>query len=93
MLLEFKCKILYTFPTSKIVIFMLHMVSLYANEVILDIWGVFVLLNYLHKSFSDSGAKATQIAHAPEKRAISRRCTFLMNSPLSILASLGFTCN
>ncbi len=60
---------------------------------IIDIWGVFVLLNDLHKSFSDSGAKATPIAHAPEKRAISRCCTFLMNSPLSVLGSLGFICN
>ncbi len=36
---------------------------------IIDIWGVFLLLNDLHKSFSDSGAKATQIAHAPEKKS------------------------
>lgn len=33
---------------------------------IIDIWGV---LNDLHKFFSDSGAKATQIAHAPEKKS------------------------
>lgn len=35
---------------------------------IIDICGVLVLLNDLHKSFSDSGAKTTQIAHAPKKK-------------------------